>query len=723
MPPVHGGHWLNSDVTITHGAFAGKQGKVTRKHRKHNRYIVQFEDENLHLVEVELAPDHMQVLTLPAGGETLPRHHRRSRTTLTGSVPEVSQTNFGWSFVKDPAVRLKFHDRTIELKQKPEVEDVAFLVWEGAIVLSHYLEEHESISGKRCIELGSGTGLMGICVSFLGADVTITDLEHVVPLMQDNVNSNCTQTCKIRAMAHSWGSSVADLDPPYDVILCSDVIYNEKVIPQLVASITALSNESTDVFLAYRQRYGVVEHEFFERMDVEFTTQQLPLPSKWDTKEVQLYRFRKRIAGASDSDGESLSVSVSNTDESAEFAGAAPAPQGALIVSLVHPDSAASAPASATSGTPTASSLDREAVPPTAHDAALARLQQLEALVNKLQDQHMGDIEQVALLESQLDSERSASKELTARITTLQQELSEARSIHANTLQECETLRTQVTGLQHIVRQRKHNAERMSMSPPLGRRVSFQTPELQLQLDALQERFTELEETTAARIEELEAALQLRDDEKAEHVTRMNELRMAHAVLQTQHDGLSPVASPSLVASVASPQDQHQQQEQRVDMQNQIDAQQSEISRLQKQLLALRVKEQPQPAALSADDFSSPLSYLTQFVDCLGGDTATFQAGVASLKSLLCGAGADVDRLQRECKQANEQLSRAHADAALLQDLSVTTSKFMMSDLARVRETLRQERAQHTMQVEQLRAYQHQLEQHLLMERRVQGAR
>jgi len=127
--------------------------------------------------------------------------------------------------VKETSVSLQFHGYKLTFSQRPDAEDVAFLVWEGAIVLANYLEQYEFISNKRCIELGSGTGLLGICAALLGADVVVTDLEKVVSFMEENVARNCSSDCKIRVTAHTWGTQVSELNPPYDLIIASDVVY------------------------------------------------------------------------------------------------------------------------------------------------------------------------------------------------------------------------------------------------------------------------------------------------------------------------------------------------------------------------------------------------------------------------------------------------------------------------------------------------------------------
>ncbi|KAJ3484442.1 hypothetical protein NLI96_g5642 [Meripilus lineatus] len=54
------------------------------------------------------------------------------------------------------------------------------VAWPAGEVLSRYIARRGSLSGKTILELGSGTGLVGLVAGMLGAHVWITDQAFVV---------------------------------------------------------------------------------------------------------------------------------------------------------------------------------------------------------------------------------------------------------------------------------------------------------------------------------------------------------------------------------------------------------------------------------------------------------------------------------------------------------------------------------------------------------------
>ena len=72
-------------------------------------------------------------------------------------------------------------------------------VWEAAIAFYCFALSNQApaFAGKRVLELGAGTGLVGLTLAAFGADVVLTDLPDAMPLLRHNVSHNLTT---VRAM-------------------------------------------------------------------------------------------------------------------------------------------------------------------------------------------------------------------------------------------------------------------------------------------------------------------------------------------------------------------------------------------------------------------------------------------------------------------------------------------------------------------------------------------
>jgi|EP01046_Picozoa_sp_COSAG06_P010884 predicted nicotinamide N-methyase len=136
-------------------------------------------------------------------------------------------------------------------------------VWEGSLILSKLADARgrDFWQDRRVVELGSGCGLGGITVAALGADTVLTDI------VTQQAQANVTQTFgeqpprapAVRRLC--WGDSrdmarvMAD-GGSFDVIIGSDILYNEASWPALLATIAALSRPGTEVMLVTVRRGG-----------------------------------------------------------------------------------------------------------------------------------------------------------------------------------------------------------------------------------------------------------------------------------------------------------------------------------------------------------------------------------------------------------------------------------------------------------------------------------
>ena len=141
--------------------------------------------------------------------------------------------------------------------------------WDGSIVLAKYLELHpQLVVGKTVLELGSGTGLVGIAASLLGAEVSVlTDLNYTLANLVSNIKRNVAaeySVGKVVARPLDWtnpdtyitpsdlSGDVKSVDRHWNVILGADVVWVEELVPPLVAALRSLSGPDTVVLLSHQ---------------------------------------------------------------------------------------------------------------------------------------------------------------------------------------------------------------------------------------------------------------------------------------------------------------------------------------------------------------------------------------------------------------------------------------------------------------------------------------
>ncbi|KAG6540812.1 hypothetical protein Mapa_017837 [Marchantia paleacea] len=142
----------------------------------------------------------------------------------------------------------------------------------------------------KVLELGSGTGLVGIVAACLGAHVILTDLPHVLPNAVYNVERN--RSCYLAAgglMEHQvlrWGvegdvKQLGDLSS-FDLIVASDVVYYDNLYKPLLQTLKWLVGAAGDEAIFpdkrknERQSHGV-KHE--ENGDSQVRVSDPPTPA------------------------------------------------------------------------------------------------------------------------------------------------------------------------------------------------------------------------------------------------------------------------------------------------------------------------------------------------------------------------------------------------------------------------------------------------------------
>jgi len=121
----------------------------------------------------------------------------------------------------------------------PGTYEGGFKLWECSIDLLDYLSKNTILfNGKSVLDLGCGTGVLGIFTLIAGAqNVDFQDFNKEVLTIatMSNVLLNCQEKLKIcRYYSGDWKSFTKFNEDTYDLILTSETIYNVKNYSNLI---------------------------------------------------------------------------------------------------------------------------------------------------------------------------------------------------------------------------------------------------------------------------------------------------------------------------------------------------------------------------------------------------------------------------------------------------------------------------------------------------------
>lgn len=127
-------------------------------------------------------------------------------------------------------------------------------VWAGTMCLLQWLSEPQNrglFEGKSVLELGSGTGIIGLSLAQMGARrVVLTDLEQQLPLLRSNIafNEDDHAGCLVSAAALPWGErpTGALARERFDLILGCEVMYIDALLEPLACTTAALLLDPPD---------------------------------------------------------------------------------------------------------------------------------------------------------------------------------------------------------------------------------------------------------------------------------------------------------------------------------------------------------------------------------------------------------------------------------------------------------------------------------------------
>jgi predicted nicotinamide N-methyase len=171
-------------------------------------------------------------------------------------------------------------------------------VWTSAVLLQSFMSTDQGqlfVQGRRCVELGTGTGAVSIAAARLGAArIVATDGNDVmVALAELNAHRNleAAQLARFTAVGYLWGGRTPLLsavtrrggsgtdssggggageeeeeeeerDFKFQTVLLTDLLYSEAKVEVLLAAVNAVCSAECDVLVAHEQRRGEGSSEF-----------------------------------------------------------------------------------------------------------------------------------------------------------------------------------------------------------------------------------------------------------------------------------------------------------------------------------------------------------------------------------------------------------------------------------------------------------------------------
>ncbi|KAI9312274.1 putative methyltransferase-domain-containing protein [Dichotomocladium elegans] len=185
------------------------------------------------------------------------------------------------------------------LKQDVDKFGLAGKIWQSAYMLPLYFGSDSSavdppapipaeyyvddstlpIRPLRIVELGAGTGYVGIWLANRlkhPAEIYITDLEQVLPLIHDNVaahykgdtGSNGIRPASIHVERLHWGNRQDGerilRNGPIDLVIVSDCVYFPELFESLTTTLRQITGPDTKVVIGYKCRSLEKETGFWQ---------------------------------------------------------------------------------------------------------------------------------------------------------------------------------------------------------------------------------------------------------------------------------------------------------------------------------------------------------------------------------------------------------------------------------------------------------------------------
>ncbi|KAJ1678478.1 Protein-lysine N-methyltransferase efm6 [Spiromyces aspiralis] len=191
---------------------------------------------------------------------------------------------------------------------------VGTTIWDSAHVLARYFErcvreQTLDLTDKHVLELGAGTGLVGLTIARLAPGarrVTLTDKRPIIPLLERNVAANASSSaCAPLIVQELDWSAVHNTDTdttyiapfPPDIVVASDCIFVPELYNIFLNALNAVCGPETQVYLALESRDFPTEAKFFAKFGDAFSFRDIKpheLDSVWQSEDIFVFVATKK---------------------------------------------------------------------------------------------------------------------------------------------------------------------------------------------------------------------------------------------------------------------------------------------------------------------------------------------------------------------------------------------------------------------------------------------
>ncbi|XP_061363656.1 uncharacterized protein LOC133307206 [Gastrolobium bilobum] len=219
-------------------------------------------------------------------------------------------------FTDSPVIELPVGNAVLSLQQDNGSMHVGTSVWPCSLVLVKFVDRwapHTTTTannpyahlldfrGKRAVELGTGCGVAGMGLYLLGlTDLVLTDIGPVMPALKRNLKVNKPVLRKnLKHTILYWNNphQISSLNPPFDFVIATDVVYIEETVAPLVSAMETLLADDGVVLLGYQVRSPEAHKLFWELCDQVFDVEEVPhdhLHPEYAYEETHVYLLRKK---------------------------------------------------------------------------------------------------------------------------------------------------------------------------------------------------------------------------------------------------------------------------------------------------------------------------------------------------------------------------------------------------------------------------------------------